>query len=99
MRKRSFCICENKGADQLRGNSARLICAFVFATRIVRSLYFLNPKFQAPSHLLWLYSPVCVGLVGNPEDWFLSHLLIARCDIGVQVSVRPSTIYVKVLTL
>ena len=30
---------------------------------------------------------------------FLSHLLIARCDIGVQLSVRPSTIYVKVLTL
>ena len=41
----------------------------------------------------------------------LSHLLIARCDIGVQLSVRsfvrlfvrpsvrPSTIYVKVLTL
>ena len=38
---------------------------------------------------------------------FLSHLLIARCNIGVQLSVRPSvslsvcqsTIYVKVLTL
>ena len=25
------------------------------------SLYYLNPKFQASSHLLWLYSPVCVG--------------------------------------
>ena len=28
---------------------------------IVQSLYFLNPKFQAFSHLLWLYSTVCVG--------------------------------------
>ena len=28
-------------------------------------------------------------LVGNPGDQFLSHLLIAGCDIGVQISVRP----------
>ena len=39
---------------------AKLISAFVFATQIVQSLYFLNPKFQASSHLLWQYSPVCV---------------------------------------
>ena len=47
--------------------TAKLISAFVFATLIVQSLYFLNPKFHASSYLLWLYSPVCVG---NPEDWF-----------------------------
>ena len=29
-------------------------------------------KFQASSHLLWLYSLICVGLVGNPKDLF-SH--------------------------
>ena len=56
MRKPTFCICENKDADQLRGNreavTAKLISAFVFATQIVQSLYFLNPKFQASSHLL-----------------------------------------------
>ena len=40
--------------------TAQLISAFVFATRIVQSLYFLNPKFQVSSHFLWLYSPVCV---------------------------------------
>ena len=40
---------------------AKLISAFVFATWIVQSLYSLNPKFQASSHLLWLCSPVCVG--------------------------------------
>ena len=40
--------------------TAKLISAFVFATRLVQSLYFLIPKFQASSHLLWLYSPVCV---------------------------------------
>ena len=40
--------------------TGKLISAFVFATRIVQSLYFLNPKIQASGHLLWLYSPVCV---------------------------------------
>ena len=29
----------------------KLISAFVFATRIVQYLYFLNAKFQASSHL------------------------------------------------
>ena len=53
MRKPAFCICENKNPDQLIG-------AFVFVIRIVQSVYYLNPKFQASSHLLWLYSPVCV---------------------------------------
>ena len=47
--------------------SAKLISAFVFATRIVQSLYFLNPKFQASSHLLRLNSPVCVGAGRNPR--------------------------------
>ena len=45
VRKPDFCLGENKGAD----------------TRIVQFLFFLNPKFQASSLLLSLYSPVCVG--------------------------------------
>ena len=40
--------------------TAKLISAFVFATRIVQSLFYLNPKFQASSHIQSLYSPVCV---------------------------------------
>ena len=60
MRKPAFCRCENKDAEQLRVTT-RLISAFVFATRIVQSFYFLNAKFQDSSHLRWLYSPVCVG--------------------------------------
>ena len=70
VRKLAFCICENKDADQLRGNreaDQRLCFRYT-----VQSLYFLNPKLQASSHLLYLYSPVCVGPVGNPEDRF-SH--------------------------
>ena len=49
MRKTTFCICENKGADQLRSNCE--ISTFVFATWIVQFLFFLNPKFPASSHL------------------------------------------------
>ena len=41
--------------------TAKLISAFVFATGIVQSLYFLNTKFQASSHLVWLYSLVSDG--------------------------------------
>ena len=52
--------------------TAKLISAFVFATRIVRSLCFLNPKFQASSRLLWLHGRFVSDLVGNPEDQF-SH--------------------------
>ena len=47
--------------------TAKLISAFVFATGIVQSLYFLNSKFQASSHLLWLYRLVCVGPGQKPR--------------------------------
>ena len=60
------------------GLFAKLINAFVFATRIVQFLFYLNLKFPASSHLLWLYSPVCVGPGRNPEDRFShneAHLL------------------------
>ena len=46
MRKPAFCICE----EQRRRSAAllrKLISAFVFATEIVLSLSFVNPKFQA----------------------------------------------------
>ena len=55
----------NKTKTQI--SFAKLISAFVFATRIVQSLYFLNPKFQASRHLLWLYSLVCVGPGRKPR--------------------------------
>ena len=68
VRKPAFCICENKDADQLRSNcAAQLINAVGFPTQIVQPLYFLYTKFQASGHLLWLYSLVCIGLVGTPS--------------------------------
>ena len=52
--------------------TAKLISAFVCALWIVQLLYFLNPKFQASSQLLCLYSSVCVEPVWKPHCWF-SH--------------------------
>ena len=46
--------------------------AFVFATRIVQFLFYLNPKFQASSSFLCSYKPVCVGPGRKPHCWF-SH--------------------------
>ena len=69
MRKPTFCICENKDADQ----HAKLISVFVFATWIVQYLFFLHTKFQASSHLQWLCCLVCVRPVQNPHCWF-SHV-------------------------
>ena len=71
MRKPTFCICENKDADQLRGNSEadqRLCFRYTDSTipRLSKS------DFQASSHLLYLYSLFCVGPGRKPECWF-SH--------------------------
>ena len=44
--------------------TVQLTSTFVFNS------YLLNPKFQASSHLLWLYISVCVGLGWKPEDRF-----------------------------
>ena len=52
--------------------TAKLISAFVFATRIVQFLFYLNPKFQDSNYFLCLYRPVCVRPVRKPHCWF-SH--------------------------
>ena len=59
--KSAFFFRQNKGADQLHGNRAaeqRLCNRYIDSTTPV---YLLNPEFHTPSHLLWLYSPVCVA--------------------------------------
>ena len=56
--------------------TAQLINPFVFTTKIVQFTYFINPKFQAYSHLLWLYSLVCVGPCRTPQ---IIHYCIDYC--------------------
>ena len=58
--------------------TAKLISAFVFATRIVQFLFYLNPKFQAPSSFLCLYRVFYVGPVREPHCWF-SHEAAHLC--------------------
>ena len=71
MGKPTICIGENKGADQLRGNrEADQHLCFRYTDSTL--LFFLNPKFQASTLLLWLYSLVCVRPVRKPHCWF-SH--------------------------
>ena len=81
MRKPAFCIWKTKTQISF-AVTGKLINPFVFATRIVQSLNFLNPKFQASSHLLYLYSLVCVGPGRKPERWFsldTAHFYIKLC--------------------
>ena len=75
MGKSTICIGENKGADQLS--------AFVFATRIVQFLFYLNPKFQTSSSFLCLNRSVCVGPVRTPHCWF-SHEA-AHIKINIEI--------------
>ena len=79
MRKLAFAYAKTK--PQIRcAVTALLISAFVFATSIVQSLFFLNPKFQASNHLLWLYSSVCQHWSETPKTGFLMTRLIVKHD-------------------
>ena len=93
MRKPMFCICENKDTDQLR---AKLISAFVFATYIVQSLYFLNLNFKLLAISRWLFSLICVRPGQNPQCWFshiaaqlskvvhlMRHLHVIKCNLRI----------------
>ena len=66
MRKPTLCICENKGADQLRSNCAtdQRLC--------FRHTYRTIPLLQPSSHRLslYMYSTVCVGPVRKPQCLF-----------------------------
>ena len=91
VRKPDFCICENKDADQLRGNreaDQRLCFRYTDSTIPLPS----KSKFQASSHLVWLYSPVCVGPGWKPRRPVFSE----RGSINVPLS---SIIFGHPLTL
>ena len=69
MRKPASCICKNKDADRLRGNSAadqRLCFRYINCTDFLLS----NPICEVSSQLLWLYSPVFVGPGRKHQDKF-----------------------------
>ena len=64
MRKHDFSICACKDADQLRGNheADQGLCLCYIVGTIPLLL-----KFQASSHILLKYSPVCIGPGRRPR--------------------------------
>ena len=65
MRKPDFCICENKGADQLRGNreADQHICFCYTESKIPLLPKPLAIFYDCTAHFVW-------DLVRNPEDQF-----------------------------
>ena len=80
MKKTAFCICEKKDLDQLRGNreADQRLC-FRYTDSTIPLL--LNLKFQASSHLLWLYNPVGPGQ--KPRRPFFSQFGSNLSVVGV----------------
>ena len=66
IRKPTICICENRGADHLRGNHEHVEHLCFRYTYSTLPRYFLKPKFPASNYLMSLYSPVCVGPGRSP---------------------------------
>ena len=57
--------------------TAQLISTFVFATWILQFILFLNLKFQASSHLLWLHKPVCIRPdPESPKPFGVTHVCL-----------------------
>ena len=72
MRNPTFCICENKDADQLRGNreAGQRLCF----RNIDSAISLLSEsKISSHSHLLWLYSLDCVGPGRKPRGMVFSQ--------------------------
>ena len=67
MRKPAFCICENKDADQLRGNreADQRLCF-----RYIDSIIPLVPNFEPPAIFCDCTDWFVSDLVGNPKDRF-----------------------------
>ena len=97
LRKPDFCICENKDADQLPV-TAKLISAFNFATQIIQSLFYLNPKFQASSHLLQLYL-ICVEPGRKPDCWFSHDVAQILRQTAFQLQTQPRLLFYTMSSL
>ena len=66
--------------------TAKLISAFAFTSQIVQSLFFLKLKFPASSHLLWLYSPVCIRPGWKPQRPVFSCRSSYHMEIDSQIN-------------
>ena len=85
MRKSTFCIFDNKGADQLRGNLAadQRLCF-----RNLQSLLVLNTKFHVSASVVWGRNPKCKVSHGATEI-DVHDLSLAVFEISDQVLLEP----------
>ena len=73
MRKPTFCICENKDPDQVRGNRQADQClCFCYIDSTIPLLSNSEISSLLP-YCVAVYSLVCVGPGRKPECWF-SHV-------------------------
>ena len=77
MGTQDFCLCEKKAQISF-AVSAKLISAFVCASRLAEFLFFFNPKFQASSLLLSIKVGLCQNWSEILKTDFLSSRLICR---------------------
>ena len=96
MIKWGYCLCRNKGTDQLLSNceADQRLCV----TQIVQFLYFINPKFPPSSHVLYMYDWVCVGSgrkPGRPVLWRRSSFTMYHydCYYIFQIDLMGQSIY------
>ena len=85
----------NLGTDQLH---AKLISAFVFAVRIVQSLYFLNTKFKplaisSSCTALFMWDLVRIHIVGFPTMRLKGCLsmIFSKCSFSIYLQTCKST--------
>ena len=72
MRKPAFCICENKGADQLHDNCTADLNAFIFATQEYNPSTSEIQNFKPLVIFFGCEARFVSDLIRNPEDRF-SH--------------------------
>ena len=64
------------------------------------SVYFQNPKFQASSHLLWQYSPVCVGPGRiTPKTAFFTTRLKCTFSLSEQKTLHKNSLIMEKITV
>ena len=85
MRKPAFCMCENKDADQLRGNrkADQRLCF-----RFTDSTIPLLPKDEISSFLFDCTARFVSDLVGNPENRFSQDEALFKCHQAILVRNR-----------
>ena len=94
--KPAICIGENKGTDSF-AVTAKLISAFVLATRIVQFLYFLNPNFQPLTIFCDCTGWFMSDLVGTQIVGFPTHRLILKLYTLMHNKCKSSRIFLQLI--